>query len=153
VTGEHGRATSKEIRALTYAVERLRLAQARLRRQRSGQTGLNDTDRAAVRYLAELGDDGVEATPTMIADQLDLSPSSVTALVDRLVAKGLVSVVPHPADRRSKHILAFDRTIEPDRIDPLTARLREISASLTPPEATLITEFIDRVTEAVRTQG
>ncbi|GAA4351727.1 MarR family winged helix-turn-helix transcriptional regulator [Microbacterium rhizosphaerae] len=147
---EHDAASLDEIRAVTDAVERLRLAEARLGRQRAGHSGLNDTDRAAVRYVSEFPGDAV--TPRMIADQLHLSPSSVTTLLDRLVAKHLLRVEPHPVDRRSKHVVALDRTAALDDIDPLGARLREISASLTTSEASIITGFLERVTEAVRSQ-
>jgi len=146
------RASTDEITRLTDAVERLRLAEARLGRQRAGTAGLNDADRAAVRYITELSDRGVDITPTMLASHLHLSPSTVTGLVDRLVAKDLVSLVPHPRDRRSKIIVAFDRSIDPDAVDPLTARLREISARLTPRDAEVIADFLHEVTEAVHEQ-
>lgn len=146
------RATADEITRVTDAVERLRLAEARLGRQRAGTAGLNDADRAAVRYITELGDRGVDVTPTMLASHLHLSPSTVTGLVDRLVAKELVSLVPHPRDRRSKILVLFDRSIDPDVVDPLTARLREISARLTPRDAEVIADFLHEVTKAVREQ-
>ena len=146
------RATPDEITRLTDAVERLRLAEARLGRQRAGAAGLNDADRAAVRYITELGDRGVDVTPTMLASHLHLSPSTVTSLVDRLVAKQLVSLTPNPSDRRSKFITTFDRTVDPDDLDPLTARLREICARLTPRDAEVIADFLHEVTDAVRAQ-
>src|SRR6478672_10121649 len=103
---EQDGASLDEIQAVTDAVDRLRVAEARLGRQRAGQSGLNDTDRAAVRFVSEFPGDAV--TPSMIADQLHLSPSSVTTLLDRLVAKRLLKVEPHPADRRSKRVVALD---------------------------------------------
>ena len=147
---EQDGASLDEIQAVTDAVDRLRVAEARLGRQRAGQSGLNDTDRAAVRFVSEFPGDAV--TPSLIADQLHLSPSSVTTLLDRLVAKRLLKVEPHPADRRSKHVVALDHKAGLDEIDPLRARLREISASLTASEASIITAFLERVTEAVRSQ-
>jgi DNA-binding MarR family transcriptional regulator len=144
--------TPAGIRRLTDAVERLRLAEARLGRQRAGDAGLNDADRAAIRYLVEQGDSGVPVTPSLLAARLHMSPSAVTALVDRLVAKGMVSLQPHPTDRRSKVVVAFDRTIDPDQIDPLTQRLRTLSARLSPRDADLIAEFLEDVTEAVTAQ-
>lgn len=137
---------------LTDAVERLRLAEARLGRQRAGETGLNDTDRAAVRYVSELGDRGIAVTPTMLAAQLHLSPSAVTSLVDRLVAKRLASLEPNPRDRRSKFVVVFDRTIDADELDPLTARLRALARALEPGDAAIIAGFLDEVTVAVRAQ-
>ena len=142
-------ASPQEVVRLTDAVERLRLAEAGLGRRRAGETGLNDADRAAVRYITELGDRQVAVTPTMLARQLHLSPAAVTNLVDRLVAKGLVSLEPNPADRRSKFVVTTNRALDPDHIDPLTARLRTICAGLTPGDAAIIADFLDQVTAAV----
>lgn len=146
-------ASPEEIVRLTDAVERLRLAEARLGRQRAGSSGLNDADRAAVRYISEQADQQVDVTPTMLSRQLHLSPAAVTNLVDRLVAKKFVSLEPHRADRRSKIVVAFDRTLDPDHIDPLTARLRTICAALTPRDAGIIADFLEQVTDAVRDQS
>jgi DNA-binding MarR family transcriptional regulator len=88
----------------------------------------------------------------MLAARLYLSPSSVTILLRRLVAKRLITIESRPLDRRSKLVVAFDRTLEADQIDPLPARLREISASLTSADARVITAYLERITEAVRLQ-
>ena len=39
-----------------------------------------------------------------VARQLGLTPASVTALIDRLQAQGLVTRTPHPTDRRVTHV-------------------------------------------------
>src|SRR5689334_6739168 len=44
------------------------------------------------------------ATPTSIADQLGMSATTVSAMVDRLVQKGHIRRVPNPDDGRSYFI-------------------------------------------------
>lgn len=125
-------------------LERLRLAEARLARRREQQTGMNETDRAAMRYLLERVD-SEEVTPSMIVKALHLSPASGTALIDRLVARGLVVVEPHAYDRRKKVIRPFDRNIDPDHLDPLTMQLRSLASGLPPNDARVVASFLEDV--------
>lgn len=129
-------------------LERLRLAEARLARQREHQSGMNETDRAAMRFLLERTD-SEEVTPGMIARALHLSPAAGTALMDRLVARGLVVVTGHPRDRRKKLVRPFDRTIDPDHLDPLTMRLRSLAEDLPAGEARVVARFLEDVLATV----
>jgi DNA-binding MarR family transcriptional regulator len=131
------------------ALERLRLAEARLTRQRQTDSGLSDTDRAAMRYILESAVTAAEITPSMIASRLRLSPAAGTALVDRLVAGGFVSVDSHPTDRRKKVVTPSDRNLDPDHIDPVTTRLRRLVAQLSPEDAAVIAKFLHRVVDTV----
>jgi DNA-binding MarR family transcriptional regulator len=100
--------------------------------------------------LAELWFHG-PSTPTSLADRVGLTSPSVTALVDRLEAAGMVARRRHPADRRSVIIelthtgsatlqtavgLVSDRisaAVEqetPEQIDELQRMLEQIAASL-----------------------
>ncbi|MBW9110801.1 MarR family winged helix-turn-helix transcriptional regulator [Microbacterium ureisolvens] len=125
-------------------LERLRLAEAKLARRREQQTGMNETDRAAMRYLLERVD-SEEITPSMIVRALHLSPASGTALIDRLVARGLVVVGGHPHDRRKKIIRPFDRNIDPDHLDPLTMQLRGLASELPASDARVVASFLEDV--------
>jgi DNA-binding MarR family transcriptional regulator len=125
-------------------LERLRLAEARLARRREQQTGMNETDRAAMRYLLERVD-SEDVTPSMIVKALHLSPASGTALIDRLVARGLVVVEAHANDRRKKIIRPFDRNIDPDHLDPLTMQLRSLASELPPDDARVVASFLEDV--------
>ncbi|WP_109210919.1 MULTISPECIES: MarR family transcriptional regulator [Microbacterium] len=129
-------------------LERLRLAEAKLARQREQQTGMNESDRAAMRYLLERVDTE-EITPGIIAHALHLSPASGTALIDRLVARGLVVVGNHPRDRRKKLVRPFDRNVDPDHLDPLTTRLRTIADGLTTGDARIVAGFLEDVLSTV----
>lgn len=134
---------------LAAALTRLRVADARLARRRASDSGLSDTDRAAMRFVLECAERGTSATPSAIAAQLALSPAAVTALVDRLASGGFVTLVPHPDDRRSKHVVPSDRTADPDVIDPVTARIRSLAGELGERDARVVAAFLDRVCEAV----
>jgi DNA-binding MarR family transcriptional regulator len=53
-----------------------------------------------VRALSRIAE-GEHMTPKALAESLELTTGSVTALVDRLERSGLVERTPHPHDRRS----------------------------------------------------
>ena len=129
-------------------LEHLRLAEAKLNRQREQQSGLSETDRAAMRYLLER-DDSDEVTPGRIARALHLSPASGTALIDRLVARGFVVVHGHPHDRRKKLVRPLDGDLDLDHLDPLTMRLRSIAAKLTSGDARIVATFLEDVLASV----
>jgi DNA-binding MarR family transcriptional regulator len=140
--------TRTDVPDVAAILERLRLAEARLARRRQQQSGMTESDRGAMRYVLERVD-GEQVTPSKLARGLHLSPAAGTALIDRLVARGLLSVQPHPSDRRQKILQPLDRNIDPDHIDPLTMRLRAIAAELEPEEARIIAAFLDDVLAAV----
>ncbi len=60
------------------------------------QSGLSAVESKVTDYLACLG----PQTPKDLSKLSGLAPASITALVDRLVGKGVVVRKPHPADRR-----------------------------------------------------
>lgn len=64
------------------------------------KAGLNTTDARALALIVE-ADAGVEAfSPRVLADVLDVSTASMTAVTDRLEKAGLVERRPNIADRR-----------------------------------------------------
>jgi DNA-binding MarR family transcriptional regulator len=131
------------------AVERLRLAESRLTRRRQTVCGPSENARMAVRYVLERADAGVDVTPTAIAEHLGISTPAVTAMLERLSAGGLLALRPNPNDGRSKLVVPFDRSTDPDDIDPLTAQIRTLVKDLPPQVAASIADFVDRITDAV----
>ncbi|MDQ1082963.1 MULTISPECIES: MarR family winged helix-turn-helix transcriptional regulator [Microbacterium] len=134
------------------AVERLRLAEARLARRRQSECGPSENARAAMRLVLERADAHSTVTPTEIAHYLGISAASVTGMLDRLHAGGLIDFVVNPADRRSKFVVPFDRATDPDAIDPVTARIRAFAAELPDGTAGHVAAFLDRVREVVDTE-
>lgn len=142
-------ATQDKLDDAVRAVERLRLSESRLSRRRQNACGPTENARAAMRYILERADDGESVTPTEIAHHLAVSTASVTGMLDRLHAGGLIAFESNPRDRRSKFVVPFDRSIDLTDIDPLTARIREFASALTPTEAQHVATFLDRVRAAV----
>lgn len=131
------------------AVERLRLAEARLARRRQTDCGPSENARAAMRLILERADEQVNVTPTEIAQALGVSTASVTGMLDRLHAGGLIAFVANPADRRSKFVVPFDRSVDADDIDPVTAQIRRYARELPPEIMGPVAAFLDRVREVV----
>lgn len=125
-------------------LESVRRADARMGRQRRLPAGLSETDRAAMRFLVETGRT-TEVTTTMIVAALQMAAASGTALVDRLLAHGLVVVNVSALDRRKKIIRLVDDTMDPDDLDPITTTLRAIAARLTLSDAHVVAGFLEEV--------
>lgn len=132
------------------AVERLRLSEARLSRRRQTDCGPSENARAAMRFILERADDGSGGvTPTEIAQHLDVSTASVTGMLDRLHSGHLIAFEANPRDRRSKLVVPFDRSVDLEDVDPLTAQIRSYAASLPEDAAAHVVRFLDFVRDAV----
>lgn len=135
--------------AAARAVERLRLAEARLARRRQAQCGPSETARAATRYILEKSDAGEHVTPTQIADHLGISAASVTSILDRLHSGGLISFQRNPDDGRSKRVVPVDRSADLEDIDPLAARIRDLASRLGAQEAEHLARFLEEIADEV----
>lgn len=131
------------------SVERLRLAEARLSRRRQTDCGPSETARAAMRFILERADERTSVTPRAIAEHLGVSSASVSAILDRLHAGGMISVRRNPDDGRSKLIAPLDRDADADEIDPMTARIRRMASSLSTADAELVARFLEEIADAV----
>lgn len=76
--------------------QRLAVGLVRLLHRMSERSGMNPTDFQCYTLLRVSG----SMTPGEIADSLRLSTGSVTGVIDRMEARGLVERAPHPLDRR-----------------------------------------------------
>ncbi|WP_109212360.1 MULTISPECIES: MarR family transcriptional regulator [Microbacterium] len=133
-------------------LESVRRADARIGRRRRLPAGLSETDRAAMRFLVETGRT-TEVTTTMIVAALQMAAASGTALVDRLLAHGLVVVNVSSQDRRKKIIRLVDDTVNPDDLDPITTTLRAIAARLTVSDAHVVAGFLEEVLATLTHSG
>lgn len=131
------------------AVELLRLSEARLARRRQTDCGPSENARAAMRFVLERADSGEGATPSEIASHLGVSGASVTGMLDRLHAGGMIAFAAHPRDRRSKLVVPFDRSTDPDDVDPVTEKIRTFAKELSPDAAEQVARFLERVRDAV----
>lgn len=131
------------------AVERLRLAEARLSRRRQTECGPSETARAATRYIFEQADAGGGVTPTEIADHIGVSTATMTGILKRLHAGGIIAYERNPDDGRSKRVRPLDRSTDLEDIDPLTAKIRAFAAGLSEREAEHVARFLDAVSDEV----
>lgn len=103
-----------------------------------------------MRFVLERTADGEAVMPTTLATYLGITSASISILLERLVRDGMVEIHRHPTDRRRRLVVPVDITDDPDVVDPITATMRELDADLTSYEAALISNYLDRVTTAVR---
>lgn len=141
--------TRETVHPVAEAVERLRLAEARLERRRESSAQPSPLERAGLRFIFERADDDDHATPSELGEFLGLSRSAVTGLVQRFLQEGLVSVRPHPEDGRSKILLPTDRNDHLDGDDDLTDDIRRVADELSDRDTDVVTGFLERLVELV----
>ncbi|GAA1851514.1 MarR family winged helix-turn-helix transcriptional regulator [Microbacterium koreense] len=135
--------------AAAHAVERLRVAEARLARRRQSACGPSETARAAMRFVYDCADEGRRVTPTQVAEHVGVSTASMAGILQRLKSGGLVTFVGNPDDGRSKFVVPTDRSADLEDIDPLSAHIRSMADTLSAEKAAVLQRFLDQVTAAV----
>ncbi|WP_026122639.1 MarR family winged helix-turn-helix transcriptional regulator [Nocardiopsis halotolerans] len=147
---EGSRAVEPEVRprgelydALQTDGQRLAVRLIRLLHRMAERSGMNPTDFQCYTLLRV----GGSMTPGEIADSLCLSTGSVTGVVDRLEAHGLVERTRHPEDRRK---VAVRLTAEAERMGAETAPgMREAMtaahADYSVEELATIADWLDRI--------
>jgi DNA-binding MarR family transcriptional regulator len=86
------------------ALRRILRATESYARDLAHAVGLSPAQLRVLQIVAERD----SATPKLLARQMGVSQATVTALVDKLVARGLVTRVPSDLDRRQTNIIATD---------------------------------------------
>lgn len=132
---------------LVARVEEFRRAEAQLGRRLAALRAPNDTDREAMRYIAEAPADA-PATPGGLSAHLNVSTAAVTSLLRRLQERGQIVVAPHPADARSKVLRPSLRDLN-SPADELTQRIAGLAEEFTPEQTAAISRFLHRLTEEI----
>ncbi|WP_312170796.1 MarR family transcriptional regulator [Microbacterium sp.] len=132
---------------LVMRVDELRRAEAQFARRLSAVRAPNDTDREAMRFIAEAPDDA-PATPGGLAAHLGVSTAAVTSILRRLQDRGQVVVAPHPGDARSKVLRPSLRDLN-SPVDDLTQRIESIASEFTPDQTDVVARFLRRLTEEI----
>lgn len=132
---------------LVTRVDELRRAEAQFARRLSAVRAPNDTDREAMRFIADATDDA-PATPGGLAAHLSVSTAAVTSILRRLQDRGQVIVAPHPADARSKVLRPSPRE-SGSPADDLTQRIESIASEFTPDQTQVVTRFLRRLAEEI----
>lgn len=114
--------------------------------------GLHHTAARAIMELMESAEAGTPMTAGGLGVALDLTPASVTALVDRMVAAGHVRREPDPSDRRRVLLV-----VEPGAVDlgeeffhPLAEDLETMMSGYSVPELEVVGRFLGDSIDAVR---
>ncbi|MFC9769910.1 MULTISPECIES: MarR family winged helix-turn-helix transcriptional regulator [unclassified Pseudarthrobacter] len=109
------------------------------------------TDVLALRYVREASRRGDGLRPTELAALLGLSSASITALIDRLVAGGVVVREPHPSDRRASILrsTALSEAEEVQALDDARRPIADVIASLDHDELGTVFGFLGRMRHAM----
>jgi DNA-binding MarR family transcriptional regulator len=92
-------------RRLSDAVLRLRRAERAQVERAQRVSGLSMVDLTALRYLVQADRDHRDLSPKDMIVMLDTASATVTNVLERLVARNLVTRVQHPTDRRAHHLV------------------------------------------------
>jgi DNA-binding MarR family transcriptional regulator len=117
------------------------------RRRLAAGAGISAAELRVLGRIAESDD----VTPTIIAELLGLTTGSVTALVDRLEAAGLVYRTSNPADRRSRHLgltTAGQETVRSTG-EAFYERIRIAMQAMPEARVADVNLFLDRLAEEV----
>lgn len=132
---------------LAREVDALRRADARLGRRLAAGRQPNETDRAAMRLIAEAPADR-PVTPRDLAGHLGVSTAAVTSVLRRLAERGQVVVSTHPQDARSKIVRPSLRDLH-SPADEISRRVEGIESEFTPDQLAVISRFLRRLTEEI----
>ncbi|MFJ4253906.1 MarR family winged helix-turn-helix transcriptional regulator [Microbacterium sp. NPDC090003] len=132
---------------LVHSVDEFRRADAQFARRLAAVRAPNDTDRVAMRFIADAPADA-PATPGDLAGHLSVSTAAITSVIRRLQERGQIVVAPHPADARSKVLRPSLRDIN-SPADELTRRIEAIADEFTPEQTDVVSRFLRRLTEEI----
>lgn len=132
---------------LVRGVEELRRAEAQLSRRLAAMRVPNDTDRAAMRFIASAPADA-PVTPGGLASHLAVSTAAITSLIRRLQERGQIVVAPHPEDARSKVLRPSLRDLHSPK-DDLARRVEGLADEFSAEHLEAVTRFLRRLSEEI----
>ena len=100
---------------LSDALLHLRRAERRQSERALRESGLSSIDLTALRYLVQGQRDQRDLGPKDLIVMLDTSSATITNVVERLVARGYVTRVQHPTDRRAHFLVPSAEAVQ--RVD------------------------------------
>ncbi len=135
------------------ALRRYGVAEAEMRKRMRKTMAMNETDLAALHHLiqAKVANESMGAKD--LAAILDVSPASVSVMLDRLERSGHISRTIHPTDRRASVVVITDEgeAEVSDALGPLHRRMLAVASSMPPEDAGAIYRFLTAMLEAVET--
>jgi len=103
-----------------------------------------------VRAVGRIGEAG-QATPKMLATNLEMTTGAVTAILDRLESAGLLRRLPNPADRRSTLVeLTAEGTVVYERMHvEYNQVVASVTGALTTDNIGFVTDFLAQAADAM----
>lgn len=114
-----------------------------MRAEVRSQMGMGESDLAALRYIIAGHRSSQVLRQRDIAEKLDISNASASALVDRLCEQGHVERVEHPADRRSVAVVPTAKAGDAVRetVGSMHEKLLGVAGSFTTEESEVLKRF------------
>ncbi|MFJ5956149.1 MarR family winged helix-turn-helix transcriptional regulator [Paenarthrobacter sp. NPDC092416] len=135
------------------ALRDYRVSEQAMRRRTRSSMGMGEKDLLALRYLFEAEASGRVMKPKDLGDRLGITSASMTTLIDRLVDSGHIRREPHPTDRRAlilRPTPGSDREVR-HTLGGMHRRILDVASALSPAEARVVMDFLQRMREAVDT--
>jgi DNA-binding MarR family transcriptional regulator len=109
---------------------------------------LNATDLFAMEHLSRHG----SSTPSELAQELGVTSSAATFIVDRLAARGHVFREPHSLDRRKTVVAPSAESVQQvaGMIRPIAVELAAYIDAMTPDERVAVEAFLEAVASIYR---
>lgn len=140
-------ARSKRGRAVLQALREYREAEMAMRKRTQGSMGMNETDLAALRAIMAGTGRGEHVSPKDLAQQLDISPASVSNLLERLERSGHVQRTTNPDDARRVIVECTDLAHHEVRetLRDMHAQMMFAVEDLDADEAATVIRFLERL--------
>lgn len=136
---------------LSEAILHLRHAERRQSERAVRESGLPNIDLTALRYLVQGLRDERDLGPKDLIVMLDTSSATVTNVVERLVARGYITRVQHPTDRRAHFLVPTAEAVR--RIDEVFgahhATIVRVIDRLADDEAECAADVLGRIADAL----
>ncbi|WP_375401366.1 MarR family winged helix-turn-helix transcriptional regulator [uncultured Amnibacterium sp.] len=144
-------AHSQRGRAVLQALRQYREAEIAMRKRTQGSMGMNETDLAALRNIMAVTGRGDRVSPKDLAQHLDISPASVSNLLERLEKSGHVVRTTNPDDARRVFVECTDLAHHEVRatLQEMHARMMFAVEDLTADEAATVIRFLERLQAGV----
>ncbi|MDR6170342.1 MarR family transcriptional regulator [Curtobacterium sp. SORGH_AS_0776] len=133
------------------ALRRYRSAESAAQRRAREALGIGENALLALRALLDAEEAGRTVNAKDLAEHLDITPASTSALVDRLVRSGHVERHPDPNDRRGVILTASGGSMRQvlQVIDQLDSRAVEATEHLSNDDMAVIVSFLDEMVRVV----
>lgn len=133
------------------ALRRYRTAESAAQRRAREALGIGENALLALRFLIDAEHDGRTVNAKDLAERLEITAASTSALVDRLVRSGHVERHADPNDRRGVILTATGTSMRHALrvIEELDARALEVTEHLPSNEMAVVVDFLDEMVRVV----